>query len=101
MCISCGASIGANATLLGEITIGQCALIGAGVVVTETVPAYALVVGSFLRDSRMSLEPSWLDRYELEPYLLCQMMRLSGDRGAGHQMLFHRYRQLFQDAPAD
>jgi UDP-2-acetamido-3-amino-2,3-dideoxy-glucuronate N-acetyltransferase len=41
-----GASIGANATILPGITIGQHALVGAGAVVTRSVPAYAVVVGS-------------------------------------------------------
>lgn len=40
-----GASIGANATILCGVTIGKCAMIGAGSVVTENVPDYALVVG--------------------------------------------------------
>jgi len=40
-----GATIGANATVLCGITIGMYALIGAGAVVTEDVPDYALVVG--------------------------------------------------------
>ena len=34
-----GASIGANATILGGITIGENAMIGAGSVVTKDVPA--------------------------------------------------------------
>lgn len=41
-----GASIGANATLLGGIVIGENAMIGAGAVVTKDVPANALVVGN-------------------------------------------------------
>lgn len=41
-----GASIGANATLLGGITIGRYALIGAGAVVTRDVPDHALVFGN-------------------------------------------------------
>jgi len=40
------ASIGANATILGGITIGQHAMIGAGSVVTKDVPAFSLVVGN-------------------------------------------------------
>jgi acetyltransferase-like isoleucine patch superfamily enzyme len=40
-----GASIGANATIVCGITIGEFALIGAGAVVTKDVPAYAIVVG--------------------------------------------------------
>lgn len=41
-----GASIGANATIVCGNTIGSYALIGAGAVVTKSVPAYALVVGN-------------------------------------------------------
>ena len=41
-----GASIGSNATILCGITIGECALIGAGAVVTKDVPAGAVVVGN-------------------------------------------------------
>lgn len=41
-----GASIGANATIVCGHDIGTFAFIGAGAVVTKTVPAYALVVGN-------------------------------------------------------
>jgi UDP-2-acetamido-3-amino-2,3-dideoxy-glucuronate N-acetyltransferase len=41
-----GASIGANATLLPGITIGETAMVGAGAVVTKDVPARAVVVGN-------------------------------------------------------
>ena len=41
-----GASIGANATIVCGHDIGPFAFIGAGAVVTKTVPAYALVVGN-------------------------------------------------------
>ena len=40
------ATIGANATILCGLTIGEYALIGSGAVVTKDVPAYALVVGN-------------------------------------------------------
>jgi UDP-2-acetamido-3-amino-2,3-dideoxy-glucuronate N-acetyltransferase len=40
-----GASIGANATVLCGVTLGEYAFIGAGAVVTSDVPAYALMVG--------------------------------------------------------
>jgi UDP-2-acetamido-3-amino-2,3-dideoxy-glucuronate N-acetyltransferase len=43
--VRCGASIGANATILCGITIGRQALIGAGSVVTADVPDYAIVYG--------------------------------------------------------
>jgi len=41
-----GASIGANSTIVCGHDIGEYAFIGAGAVVTKTVPAYALVVGN-------------------------------------------------------
>lgn len=41
-----GATLGANATLLPGITIGEYAFVGAGAVVTRDVPAFALVLGA-------------------------------------------------------
>ena len=41
-----GATIGANATIVCGHDIGAYAFIGAGAVVTKTVPAYALLVGN-------------------------------------------------------
>lgn len=41
-----GASIGANATILGGVTIGENALIGAGSVVTKDIPANEIWVGN-------------------------------------------------------
>ncbi len=40
-----GASIGSNATILPNVTIGEHALIGAGAVVTRDVPDFAIVTG--------------------------------------------------------
>ena len=41
-----GASIGANATILPGIEIGEGAIIGAGSVVTKDVPPYSIVTGN-------------------------------------------------------
>ena len=41
-----GASIGTGATILGGITIGEHALVGAGAVVVKDVPDYAIVAGN-------------------------------------------------------
>ncbi len=41
-----GASIGANATILPGLTIGEGAMVGAGAVVTKDVPPRTLVVGN-------------------------------------------------------
>jgi UDP-2-acetamido-3-amino-2,3-dideoxy-glucuronate N-acetyltransferase len=40
-----GATIGANATVVCGITMGEFAFVGAGAVVTSDVPAHALMVG--------------------------------------------------------
>lgn len=44
--VRCGASIGANATVVCGIEIGAFAFIGAGAVVIRDVPPYALMVGN-------------------------------------------------------
>jgi len=41
-----GASIGANATVICGVTIGEYALVGAGSVVTKDVPPFGLVYGN-------------------------------------------------------
>ena len=43
--VKTGASIGANATVVCGHTVGKWALIGAGAVVTDNVPDYALMLG--------------------------------------------------------
>ncbi|MFI5202935.1 MAG: acyltransferase, partial [Flavobacteriales bacterium] len=52
-----GATIGANATVVCGHDIGEFAFIGAGAVVTKTVPAYALVVGNPARQT------GWMSEY--------------------------------------
>lgn len=52
-----GASIGANATIVCGHDIGAYAFIGAGAVVTKTVPDYALVVGNPAR------QMGWMSAY--------------------------------------
>lgn len=41
-----GASIGANATIMAGIEIGEFAMIGAGSVVTKDIPAYTIAYGN-------------------------------------------------------
>lgn len=52
-----GATIGANATIICGVEIGEYALVGAGTVVNRNVPAYALVVGNPCR------QIGWVSRY--------------------------------------
>lgn len=47
-----GASIGANATILPGITIGESAMIGAGSVVTKNIPAKTVWAGNPARQIR-------------------------------------------------
>lgn len=76
-----GASIGANATIVCGHDIGKYAFIGAGAVVTKTVPAYALMVGNPARqigwmseyghrlkfdDSQTAICPESKQKYKLE-----------------------------------
>ncbi|MDR3251014.1 MAG: N-acetyltransferase [Tannerella sp.] len=52
-----GATIGANATIVCGVAIGEYAMIGAGTVVTKDVSAYALAVGNPARWI------GWVSRY--------------------------------------
>jgi UDP-2-acetamido-3-amino-2,3-dideoxy-glucuronate N-acetyltransferase len=52
-----GATIGANATILCGITLGEYCFIGAGAVVTKDVPSYALVIGNPARQA------GWMSEY--------------------------------------
>jgi len=52
-----GASIGANATIVCGHDIGRFAFIGAGAVVTKSVPDYALVIGNPARQT------GWMSEY--------------------------------------
>lgn len=40
------ASIGAGATILGGVTVGEFAMVGAGSIITKNVPSRALVIGA-------------------------------------------------------
>ena len=50
-----GASIGSGATILANLTIGENAMIGAGSVVTHSVPANAIVAGNPARILRSTV----------------------------------------------
>lgn len=52
-----GASIGSGATILANVVIGECALVGAGAVVTRDVPPYAIVAGNPARVLRRMSDP--------------------------------------------
>jgi UDP-2-acetamido-3-amino-2,3-dideoxy-glucuronate N-acetyltransferase len=52
-----GATLGANATVVCGVRVGEYAFVGAGAVVTADVPAYALVVGVPARQT------GWMSRH--------------------------------------
>ncbi len=52
-----GSTIGANATIVCGIELGEFSFIGAGAVVIRSVPAYALVVGNPARQT------GWMSQY--------------------------------------
>ena len=64
--VKAGASIGGGATILPGLTSGRRAMVGAGAVVTKSVPDYAVVVGNPARvvrtlgvnDERAGLDPA-------------------------------------------
>lgn len=50
--IADGVWIGANSTILGGVTIGRKAVIGAGSVVTKSIPEFVIAVGNPCRPTR-------------------------------------------------
>jgi UDP-2-acetamido-3-amino-2,3-dideoxy-glucuronate N-acetyltransferase len=62
--VRAGASIGANATILPGLEIGTGAMVGAGAVVTRSVPAHAIVVGN---PARIVGYADTVEREEAEP----------------------------------
>ena len=66
-----GATIGANATILCGITIGQFAFIGAGAVVTKDVKPYALMVGNPARRSGWMSENGYKLNFNAQNVAFC------------------------------
>ena len=66
-----GASIGANATIVCGNDIGEFAFIGAGAVVTKSVPPYALVVGNPGRQDGWMSEFGHRLLFDASGYAIC------------------------------
>lgn len=83
-----GASIGANATLLPGITIGEGAMIGAGAVVTRDVPPEMIVVGNPARivgrvgDRETRVPDGGAVASRLDSVRIIDIPEISDDRGA-------------------
>ncbi|HEY7337728.1 MAG TPA: acyltransferase [Bryobacteraceae bacterium] len=56
-CVRKGASIGSGSTILANLTVGENAIVGAGSVVTRSVPANTIVVGNPARVLRRLADP--------------------------------------------
>lgn len=66
-----GASIGANATIVCGHDIGEFAFIGAGAVVTKTVPAYALFIGNPARHMGWMSEYGHKLKFDQKGFAIC------------------------------
>ena len=66
-----GASIGANATIICGIEIGEYAFVGAGAVVTKTVSPYALVMGNPARQSGWVSEHGHKLEFDIQGIAVC------------------------------
>jgi UDP-2-acetamido-3-amino-2,3-dideoxy-glucuronate N-acetyltransferase len=79
-----GSSIGAGAVVVAGCDVGPFAMVGAGAVVTRTVPGHALVAGSPAKrigwvcacgDRLLGTDghpaPAEIDRYSIDPELTC------------------------------
>ncbi|MBI3519818.1 MAG: N-acetyltransferase [Bacteroidetes bacterium] len=67
-----GATIGANATIVCGHDIGEYAFIGAGTVVTKTIPAFALVVGNPSRQIGWMSEFGHRLEFDANGYATCK-----------------------------
>ena len=70
-----GATIGANATIVCGITIGNYAFIGAGAVVTKNIPDYALVVGNPARQTGWMCEYGHKLKFNSDGLAVCPESR--------------------------
>ena len=75
-----GATIGANATIICGHTIGRYALIGAGSVVTQDVPDYALMVGNPAR------QKGWVSEYGIPLQFDEKNLAICSESGEQYQL---------------
>jgi UDP-2-acetamido-3-amino-2,3-dideoxy-glucuronate N-acetyltransferase len=66
-----GATIGANATVICGVEIGEYAFVGAGAVVTKNIPAYALVMGNPAHQSGWMSERGHKLRFDKNGFAVC------------------------------
>jgi len=71
-----GATIGANATIVCGIELGEFCFIGAGAVVIRSVPAYALVVGNPARQTGWMSEYGHKLKFDKDSKAICPESKL-------------------------
>ncbi|MCB0653620.1 MAG: N-acetyltransferase [Saprospiraceae bacterium] len=79
-----GVTVGANATIVCGVDIEQYAFIGAGAVVTKSIPAYALVVGNPARQTGWMSEHGHRLTFDRNGEAVCpesrEQYKLSGNK---------------------
>ncbi len=70
-----GASIGANATIICGVTIGRYAFVGAGSVVSNDVPDYALVIGNPARHTGWMSEQGSKLHFNEQGFATCELSK--------------------------
>jgi UDP-2-acetamido-3-amino-2,3-dideoxy-glucuronate N-acetyltransferase len=83
-----GASIGANATIVCGHDIGKFAFIGAGAVVTKTVPDYALVVGN------PSRQIGWMSEYGHRLIFNAEGIAICEESGQTYKIENHQVKRI-------
>ena len=83
-----GASIGANATIVCGINIGEYAMIGAGAVVTKDVKPYSLVVGNPAR------QMGWVSAYGIKLHFDEQGLATCSETGEVYHLQDHSVTKL-------
>jgi UDP-2-acetamido-3-amino-2,3-dideoxy-glucuronate N-acetyltransferase len=78
--VKCGASIGANATIVCGNDIGEYAFVGAGAVVTKTVEPYALVVGN------PAIQIGWISEYGIRLHFDDNGQAICAESGEAYEL---------------
>ena len=83
-----GATVGANATIICGHTIGCCAMIGAGAVITHDVPDYALMTGNPARQTGWVSESGCRLDFDEKGFAVCP------DSGQKYQLSDHQVKRV-------